>query len=180
MVRHSKQASGIGEQHCCLTMEALSTPFFSIQRMPNDTDQRTVSTLIRWTEDEWRTIARHLCAKQVGEPMRAFDLQKIKARDVFVAQEVLPEERHRKLASIAQGFTGIRARLDALTQLVPEEEQVTACAEKTEDYPERRTASDTAASVSRASEQDLKASDHMPESDGRAAEQTSERNVIPE
>lgn len=148
--------------------------------MPNITDQRTVSTLIRWTEDEWRTIARELCAKQGGEPMRALDLQKIKARDVFVAQEALPEDRHRKLASIAQGFAGIRARLDTLTQIVPGGEQVTACAEKTEVHPERRTASDTAASVLLASEQDLEEIHPMTESDGPAAEQTSERDVISE
>jgi hypothetical protein len=79
--------------------------------MLNDTNQTTVSTLIRWTEDEWHTIARHLCAKQSGELMRALNLQKMKARDVFVAQEVLSKDRHRKLASIAQGFAGIRARL---------------------------------------------------------------------
>jgi hypothetical protein len=153
---------------------------FLIQGMPNNTDQRTVSTLIRWTEDEWRKIARHLCAKQGGEPMRALDLQKIKARDVFVAQEVLPEDRHRKLASIAQGFADIRARLDALTQMVPDGEQVTACAQTTEVGPERLTVSDTAGRVSLASEQDLEASDQMTETDGLAAEQTSERDVIPE
>jgi hypothetical protein len=180
MVLNLKQALGIGEQRYCLTMQTISTQFFSIQGMPNDTDQRRVSTLIRWTEDEWRTIARELCAKQGGEPMRALDLQKIKARDVFVAQEVLPEDRHRKLASIAQGFAGIRARLDALTQMVPAGEQVTACAEKTEVGPERRTASDTAASVLLASEQDLEASYQMTECDGLAAEQTSERDVISE
>ena len=147
--------------------------------MPNDTDHKTVPTLIRWTEDEWRTIARELCAKQGGEPMRALDLQKIKARDVFVAQEVLPEDRRRKLASIAQAFAGIRARLNGLTQMVAEAEQETACAEKTEVGPERRTASDTAR-VLLTSEQDLEASDQMSESDGRATEQSSERNVIPE
>lgn len=153
---------------------------FLTQGMPNHTDQSTVSTLIRWTEDEWRTIARHLCATQGWEPMCAFDLQKIKARDVFVAQEVLPEDRHRKLASIAQGFAGIRARLDALTQRAPDGGQVTACAAKTEVNPERQTARDTAARVLLAPEQDLEAIYQMSESDGRAAEQTSERNVIPE
>jgi hypothetical protein len=148
--------------------------------MPNNTDQRIVSTLIRWTEDEWRKIARYLCAKQGGETMRALDLQKIKARGVFVAQQVLPEDRHRKLASIAQGFAGIRARLDVLTQMVPDGEQVTACAEKTEVGRERLTALTTAATFSIISEQDLEASDQMTESDGLAAEQTSERDVIPE
>lgn len=146
--------------------------------MPNDTNQKTMSALIRWTEDEWRTIARELCAKQGGESMRALDLQKIKARDVFVAQEVLPEDRHRNLASLAQGFAGIRARLDALTQMVPDGEQVTACAEKTKVNPERRTASDTPVSVLRASGQDLEASAQMTERDGRTVEQTSERDVI--
>jgi hypothetical protein len=153
---------------------------FSIQGMPNNTDQRTVSTLIRWTEDEWRKLARYLCAKQGGEPMHALDLQKIKARDVFVAQEVLPEDRQRKLASIAQGFAGIWVRLEALTQIVPDGEQVTAYAQTTEVGPERRTVSDTAERVSLFSERDLEASDQMTETDGLAAEQTSERHVIPE
>ncbi len=180
MVRHSKQASCTGERHCCLTMQTISTQFFSIQAMPNNIDDRTMSTLIRWTEDEWRKVAHKLCAKQGGEPIRTLDLQKIKARDVFVAQEVLPEDRHRKLESIAQGFAGIRARLGTLSQRVPDGEQVTACAKKTEVGPERWTASDTAASVSLASEQDMEASDQMIGSDGRAAEQMSERDVIPE
>jgi len=146
--------------------------------MPNNTDQKTVSTLIRWTEDEWRKIARYLCAKQGGEPMRALDLQKIKARDVFVAQQALPEDRHRKLASISQGFAGIRARLDALTQTIPDGEQISACIEKTKVGPERRTASDTAPRVSLPLEQDLEAGNQMTESDRRAAEQTAECNVI--
>jgi hypothetical protein len=177
---HSKQASGLGERHCCLAMQTTSTQLFSIQGMPNNTDQRTVSALIRWTEDEWRKIARRLCAKQGGEPMHALDLQKIKARDVFVAQEVLPEVRQRKLASIAQGFAGIWVRLEALTQIAPDGEQVTAYAQTTEVGPERRTVSDTAARVSLFSERALEASDQMTESDGLAAEQTSERHVIPE
>jgi hypothetical protein len=103
--------------------------------------------------------------------MRALGLQKIKARDVFVAQEVLPEDRHRKLASIAQGFAGIRARLDALAQRVPDGEQVTACAEKTEVNPERRPASDTAASVALVSEQNPEAKDQRNERDKPAAQQ---------
>lgn len=64
--------------------------------------------------------------------MRPPDLQKIKAKDVFVAQAVLPENRHRKLVSIAQGFAGIRARLEALTPKLSHSEQATTCAEKTE------------------------------------------------
>lgn len=112
--------------------------------------------------------------------MHALDLQKVEARDVFVAQEVLSEDRHRKLASIAQDLRGIRARLDALTQMAPDGEEGTACAEKTEVNPERQTASDTAARVSLASGQDPEASDQMSESDGLAAEQTSVRDGIPE
>lgn len=76
--------------------------------------------------------------------------------------------------------TVIRARLDALTQRVPDGEQVTACAEKTEVGPERRTSLDTVARVSRASEQDLEAGDRMSESDGRAVEQVFEVDVTPE
>lgn len=112
--------------------------------------------------------------------MHALDLQKIKAWDVFVAQEVLPEERHRKLASIAQGFAAIRARLDALTRTVPEGEQVTAWAEKTEVGSERWTARDTAPRVAPASEEDMEASDQISKRNGLVAEQTSERDVMPE
>ena len=156
----------------------ISTQFFSIEGMLNNTNHRTVSTLIRWTEEEWRTIAHHICVQQSEEPMHELDLQKIKARDVFVAQEVLPEDRHRKLASIAQGFAAIRARLDALTRMVPEGEQVTAWAEKTEVGSERCTIPDTAPRVAPASEEDIEASDQISGRNGLAADQTSERDVM--
>lgn len=62
--------------------------------------------------------------------MCSLELQKLRAKDVFVAQAVLPEDRHRELVSIAQRFSGIQARLDALTQKLSDGKQGSACAEK--------------------------------------------------
>ncbi len=125
-------------------------------------------------------LARHLCAKQGGEPMGALDVQKIKARDVFVAQEVLPNDRHRKLGSIAQGFAGIRARLEEVTQLVPDGEQVVPCAEKAEVSEKRRTTSETAAKVALALDRELEARDQMHERAELPADQTADGDRIPE
>ena len=139
-----------------------------------------MSTHIRWTDDEWLEIARHLCAKQGADSIRALNLQKIKAKDVFLAQQMLPEGRHRKLLSIAQGFSGIRARLGALTQKLTDGEQVTACADKVEMSLEEEAASNTGAPVSTAAVQDMTVGDGSTESDGRTAGQSSARNVIAE
>lgn len=87
-----------------------------ISSMHDNTEKNLVSTSIRWTFSEWRQIANQLCVNRGGEAMDALLLQTIKARDVFLAQEVLPADRHRKLVSIAQGFDAIRARLNAVTQ----------------------------------------------------------------
>lgn len=51
--------------------------------------------------------------------MGALALQPLKAKDVFLAQEVLPADRRRKLVSIAQGLGAIRAKLKAMAQTLP-------------------------------------------------------------
>lgn len=112
--------------------------------------------------------------------MRAPDLQKIKAKDVFVAQAVLPENRHRKLVSIAQGFAGIRARLEALTPKLSHSEQATACAEKTEIDLGPEFASKTGAHDLTAAGQDMDAGNRSTVGEGLTAEQPSTANVIAE
>lgn len=49
----------------------------------------------------------------------ALDAAEIKAKDVFLAQDVLPETRRRKLISIQQGFDASRNRLKARLSAVP-------------------------------------------------------------
>ncbi|MBK4735178.1 hypothetical protein [Noviherbaspirillum pedocola] len=79
--------------------------------MANETTISAANAAIKWTDGEWSRIAAWLL-EQKGNALLASDtLEEIKAKDVFLAQEVLPAERHRKQISIAQGFQGIRARL---------------------------------------------------------------------
>jgi hypothetical protein len=148
--------------------------------MTTDTDGRSVSTVIRWTDDEWREIAAHLCAKQGAEQMRSLDPQKIKAKDVFLAQRVLPEERHRKLVSISQGFAGIRARLKALTQTLPDAKQAVPYAEKEKAGLDRGAAVNTEVTVPAGLEHAIEASRQIAGCGGLTGEQSSRRNVIPE
>jgi hypothetical protein len=84
---------------------------FFFQDMSNNTEANPQTSLIRWTDKEWLEIARRLCAMQGHATMDMLDLVKIRAKDIFGAQMVLPKERHRKLVSIAQKFERIRARL---------------------------------------------------------------------
>ncbi|MBK4736640.1 hypothetical protein [Noviherbaspirillum pedocola] len=69
---------------------------------------------IKWTDEEWGRIADKLHGDKGDALLHSMDLEEIKARDVFEAQQVLPSERHRKLISIAQGFQGIRSRLHGI------------------------------------------------------------------
>jgi hypothetical protein len=87
--------------------------------MANNTETSLVSTFIRWTDNEWLQIARHLCATQGHATMDVLDLTKIRAKDIFEAQVVLSEDRHRKLASIAQKFGRIPARLTRVIENYP-------------------------------------------------------------
>jgi hypothetical protein len=81
---------------------------------------------IKWTDEEWSRIADKLHGEKGDALLRSENLEEIKARDVFEAQQVLPAERHRKLISIAQGFQGIRSRLHTI--FVKMEEQRVAAA----------------------------------------------------
>lgn len=69
---------------------------------------------IKWTDEEWSRIADRLYGEKGDALLRSENLEEIKARDVFEAQQALPVERHRKLISIAQGFQGIRSRLHTI------------------------------------------------------------------
>lgn len=82
--------------------------------MPIEITTRTHSTPIKWTEEEWNKIAVQLYQLKGDHALASEDVNDIKARDVFEAQNVLPAERRRKQISIAQGFQQIRARLRGL------------------------------------------------------------------
>jgi hypothetical protein len=82
--------------------------------MRTKTETATVPRLIRWTDDEWTRIARYLFSMKEAVQFTSFNLAEVKAKDVFIAQQVLPEDRRRKLVSIAQGFDGIRTRVGLL------------------------------------------------------------------
>lgn len=83
--------------------------------MPTKPIKPTPTSAIKWTEEEWSKIATHLYAVKGPGLLTSENLEEIKARDVFDAQEVvLPPERHRKLVSVAQGFQAIRDRLRAI------------------------------------------------------------------
>lgn len=77
------------------------------------------ATPVRWTDDEWKAIAEHIAmTRGAGDPA-ALDAAEIKAKEVFLAQDVLPKTRHRKLISIQQGFDASRKRLQAHLSAAP-------------------------------------------------------------
>jgi hypothetical protein len=84
------------------------------------------ATVIKWTEEEWSKIALWLVQRKGAGLLTSGRLEDIKARDVFEAQEVLPEERHRKQISIAQGFQGIRVRLGELFDKIRQQDDLFA------------------------------------------------------
>jgi hypothetical protein len=84
--------------------------------MLNNSDTSPRSRVVRWTDDEWAQIASHLYTQVRTLRLKLSDFKELKAKDVFLAQRVLPEDRHRKLVSIAQGFGGIRTKLSAVLQ----------------------------------------------------------------
>lgn len=74
------------------------------------------SNVIKWTEEEWQMIASRLLEEKGRGLLESTQLEEVKAKDVFNAQNVLPESRHRKLISISQGFQAIRQRLHGMMQ----------------------------------------------------------------
>jgi hypothetical protein len=88
--------------------------------MPTKAANPTPVQTIKWTEEEWKNIATRLFTIN-GPEILDSGLEQIKARDVFDAQAaVLPENRHRKLISLAQGFQAIRARLGMMMAEIAE------------------------------------------------------------
>jgi hypothetical protein len=84
--------------------------------MPDKTEKTATPKVIKWTEEEWASVANHLFDQKGAVLLSSPRLEEIRAKDVFLAQEALPEDRHRKLISIAQGFQGIRDRLSTIFQ----------------------------------------------------------------
>ena len=84
--------------------------------MPDKTEKPAAPKVIKWTEEEWASVANHLFEQKGAVLLSSPRLEEIRAKDVFMAQEALPEDRHRKLISIAQGFQGIRDRLSTIFQ----------------------------------------------------------------
>src|SRR5215217_9591361 len=82
--------------------------------MPDKTEKSAAPKVIKWTEEEWASVANHLFDQKGAVLLSSPKLEEIRAKDVFLAQEALPEDRHRKLISIAQGFQGIRDRLSTI------------------------------------------------------------------
>jgi hypothetical protein len=91
--------------------------------MPTKTERATVPKIVRWTDDEWTRIASYLSSTTGTVQFASSNLAEVKAKDVFIAQHVLPTDRHRKLVSIAQGFEGIRTRLGVILQSLPQDSQ---------------------------------------------------------
>ncbi|MEC4723825.1 hypothetical protein RY831_32425 [Noviherbaspirillum sp. CPCC 100848] len=86
--------------------------------MPRKPEPVAAPAVIKWTEEEWELIARRLLDIKGPELLQSAQLEEVKAKDVFLAQECLPEDRHRKLISISQGFQAIRQRLHGILQKV--------------------------------------------------------------
>jgi hypothetical protein len=79
--------------------------------MPRTPEKIAPPAAIKWTDDEWESIAGRLLQVRGRDLLSSRDLAEVKAKDIFDAQEVLPEERHRKLISVSQGFAATRQRL---------------------------------------------------------------------
>lgn len=84
--------------------------------MSRKTEPAAAPSVIKWTEDEWQMIASRLLEEKGRSLLESTQLEEVKAKDVFHAQSVLPESRHRKLISISQGFQAIRQRLHGIMQ----------------------------------------------------------------
>ncbi|WP_151637935.1 hypothetical protein [Noviherbaspirillum aerium] len=84
--------------------------------MPRKPEPAAAPTVIKWTEEEWERIASRLLEMKGRELLKSHQLEEVKAKDVFNAQDALPEPRHRKLISISQGFQAIRQRLHSILQ----------------------------------------------------------------
>jgi hypothetical protein len=84
--------------------------------MPRKPEPVAAPAVIKWTEEEWELIAKHLLDLKGRDLLQSAQLDEVKAKDVFLAQDALPEGRHRKLISISQGFQAIRQRLHGILQ----------------------------------------------------------------
>lgn len=126
--------------------------------MPNKADQSSRTAPIKWTDDEWMKIANQLLSEKGDSLLSSKRLEEIKAKDVFNAQELLSEDRHRKLVSIAQGFEGIREKLRPIFQRLGQARQNDLFREETE----RHTADDNLGDKSGNASAPRAASGHEP------------------
>ncbi|WP_194727066.1 hypothetical protein [Noviherbaspirillum malthae] len=97
--------------------------------MSRKTESLATVNVIKWAEEEWQLIASRLLEEKGRGLLESAQLEEVKAKDVFHAQNVLPESRHRKLISISQGFQAIRQRLHGILQTlepVPQHELFSA------------------------------------------------------
>lgn len=85
-----------------------------IPAMQNKSNTSPELRSVRWTGDEWARVAKYLYSQIGTVQFESSHLDEVKAKDVFLAQHVLPEGRHRKLVSIAQGFSGVRKKLSTV------------------------------------------------------------------
>ncbi|MEC4723732.1 hypothetical protein RY831_31920 [Noviherbaspirillum sp. CPCC 100848] len=84
--------------------------------MPRKPEPAAAPAVIKWTQEEWELIAKRLLDVKGHDLLQSAQLDEVKAKDVFLAQDALPEGRHRKLISISQGFQAIRQRLHGILQ----------------------------------------------------------------
>ncbi|NEX59495.1 hypothetical protein [Noviherbaspirillum galbum] len=82
--------------------------------MPSKREQGASATVIKWTEEEWRLIAARLVEMKGRALLASPQLEEVKARDIFEAQDVLPADRHRKLISISQGVKATRQHVQKI------------------------------------------------------------------
>jgi hypothetical protein len=134
--------------------------------MPTKTESATVPKIVRWTDDEWTRIASYLSSIKGTVQFASSNLAEVKAKDVFIAQQVLPTDRQRKLVSIAQGFDGIRTRLGVIVQSLPQDSQDDGfqpqhLAHRDEEVKKRKTSNLTGAATGKAGQ--LAATVHLDE-----------------
>src|SRR6478672_4283218 len=115
--------------------------------MPDKTEKSAAPKVIKWTEEEWASVANHLFDQKGAVLLSSPRLEEIRAKDVFLAQEALPEDRHRKLISIAQGFQGIRDRLSTIFQHMNHAQQGSAAGVPAPDAQAAAPAVDAAANA---------------------------------
>ncbi|MEC4723756.1 hypothetical protein RY831_32040 [Noviherbaspirillum sp. CPCC 100848] len=111
--------------------------------MPRKPESVAAPAVIKWTEEEWELIAKRLLEVKGRDILKSAQLDEVKAKDVFLAQDALPKARHRKLISLSQGFQAIRQRLHGIMQKMDSTtppEDLSAGSEESSTYAEQSSA----------------------------------------